>query len=242
VSSVEPLVLNKSINGKVDVNQSLNIEWDAQESKKNGFRRKLSKKLTKEQTQVANSDNMSGTTEENALYTVEGTSKSGGSSAVKSDDSGNANNKKSGSSVTKKQMKASFKPLKEKAKELKMKGDKFIGETLEGKNPRSAKIFVDEKVPIGRMNTKSKQSSKVTKAEETNEEILAKKAVEDKNSIAEKAAVKKNSTIATKVEEHIHIEDDEDKYWKATLDTTTGKTYYYNKKTRAVTWTNPTVS
>lgn len=29
------------------------------------------------------------------------------------------------------------------------------------------------------------------------------------------------------------------KYWKVTLDSTTGKTYYYNKKTKEVTWSNP---
>ena len=44
----------------------------------------------------------------------------------------------------------------------------------------------------------------------------------------------KDSTSAAEVEK-----DTNEKYWRATVDSTTNKTYYYNKKTREVSWTKP---
>ena len=44
----------------------------------------------------------------------------------------------------------------------------------------------------------------------------------------------KDSTSAAEV-----IKDTNEKYWRATVDSTTNKTYYYNKKTREVSWTKP---
>lgn len=44
----------------------------------------------------------------------------------------------------------------------------------------------------------------------------------------------KDSTSAAEVEK-----DTNEKYWRTAVDSTTNKTYYYNKKTREVSWTKP---
>ena len=62
--------------------------------------------------------------------------------------------------------------------------------------------------------------------------IAGKTVAEEKNPIAE------NHTVTAKVEENGN-DDHTAKYWRASLDAATGKTCYYNKKTKVVTWTKP---
>jgi len=63
---------------------------------------------------------------------------------------------------------------------------------------------------------------------------------EVKQAVPEKKAVTKEVEQDDNVDAAVAAEKDEfAKYWRATLDASTGKTYYFNKKTKLVTWVKP---
>jgi len=59
--------------------------------------------------------------------------------------------------------------------------------------------------------------------------------------IGERNSIAETKTVDAAEEINDSANDNSAKYWKATLDAATGKTYYHNKKTKTVTWTKPSV-
>jgi len=84
----------------------------------------------------------------------------------------------------------------------------------------------------------SKKEKKVEKAAPSEEKVgrlspVANEIPTEKNTVAAGAENDADANAA-------HAERDEfDKYWRDTLDPISGKTYYFNKKTKTVTWTKP---
>jgi len=90
------------------------------------------------------------------------------------------------------------------------------------------------------------KSPKGKKAEARRAEKAVKEKMDEENVIALEPAAREGDPIAetqkviTKAAIKSNVENDSAKCWRSALDATTGETYYYNKKTRAVSWTKPT--
>jgi len=213
---IEPPGSDESIYEETDANQSLNIEWTEQDSKGNSIRKKLSKRL------IA----VSGRIEKNISDTT---------GRARGIDSG-ASNTETGSLAAKKQKKE-FKSLKEQTAEEFRYGDVVAKDDLCESSIEENPV-VDEN-SIVEKKARSNKPSKGGRVEQSKMDHLTEEMAEDNTTTEEKLGFEENSAAAPKVEEKVSIDDDIGKYWRTATDGGTGKTYYYNKKTKEVTWTKP---